>query len=96
MNAVMIFVYLGLFFAVLYVYFTIRIISELKKRDVHINFILLRILIIKYINQYKKITTQEKGEPGEFYRPWLLSIIATGACFAIAILVKILSEGGLR
>lgn len=96
MATVMIFVYLGLFFAALYLYFTIRMLAELRKRDIHINFFLLRLLVIKYVNQYKKITTEEQGHPGELYRPWLLSIIAAGICFAIAILYKVLYAGGLR
>lgn len=93
MKTEMIFVYLGLLFAVIYVYLTIRMLSELKKRGVHINFFLLRLYIIKYVSQYKRITTEEQGHPGDLYRPWLLSIIAVAVCFGIAILLKVLNGG---
>ncbi len=93
MKTVMIFVYLGLIFLAIYIYLTIRMLGELKKRGVHINFFLLRIYVIKYVGQYKRITTEEQGHPGDLYRPWLLSIISVAVCFGIAIVLKIMNGG---
>jgi hypothetical protein len=53
---------------------TAAIIGELQKRGVKIRWWLLRILIPKYIEQYKQLTKQETGEPGPFFNPWLISI----------------------
>ena len=95
MQTVMIFVYLGLIFAALYTYLTLRMIMELRKRNIPVNFLLLRLLALKYVNQYKKITTKEQGHPGGLYHPWLISIGAMATCFAIAILIKVFYAGGI-
>ncbi len=43
----------------LYVIFSMMIVHELSKRGVKINFFWLRLLIVKYIQQYKKITLEK-------------------------------------
>lgn len=62
-------VFLGLF-----VIFSIMIVNEVSKRGTKINFFLLRLYIIKYIQQYKQITKQETGKVGPLYYPCVVSV----------------------
>ncbi len=50
------------------------IVHQLSKRGVKINFFLLKLLIIKYIHQYKQITLKESGKVGPLYYPCIVSI----------------------
>jgi hypothetical protein len=63
----LIFLYLALFCVFATIVFFIFIVSELQKRGVKINFFLIRLLMPKYINQYKKITEAESGRPGSLF-----------------------------
>jgi len=58
----------------LYVIFSMMIVYQLSKRGVKINFFLLKLLIIKYIHQYKQITLEESGKVGPLYYPCIVSI----------------------
>jgi len=64
----------ALVFVAFYVVFSMMIVHELSKRGVKINFLLLRLFIIKYISQYKQITTDETGKPGPLYYPCIASV----------------------
>jgi len=75
-------------FAAIYIFATIRIVIELQKRNFKINFLLIRVLIFKYLNQYKKITTQETGHPGQLYYVWVYSVILM-AVSAIGVIATI-------
>jgi hypothetical protein len=70
-NAILI---LALLFVGLFVIFSIMIVHELSKRGVKINFILLRLYIIKYIHQYKQLTLKETGMIGPLYYPCIVSV----------------------
>ena len=50
---------------------SIGIVSFLMARGHKINFIFIRLLIIKYVHDYQVITTREDGHPG----PWFYSYI---------------------
>ena len=69
----------GLFFvlailgAVWGVVSSIIISSFLSKRGVKINLLFFKVLVLKHIHQYHKITTQENGKPG----PWFYSYIVS-------------------
>jgi len=54
--------------------FMIMITSFLSKRGIKINYIFLRIYIIKYIHQYRKITIEENGKPGNLFYPYIVSM----------------------
>ena len=58
----------------LYVIFSMMIVYQLSKRGVKINFFLLKLLIIKYIHQYKQMTLDESGKVGPLYYPCIVSI----------------------
>jgi len=72
---------LTIFFAVIsgialiwYVVSSIIIYSELKKRNVKVNFIFIRFMIIPYANKYKEITKKETGRVGSLFYHWVISI----------------------
>jgi len=52
----------------------IAIASFLSRRGTKINFLFFRILILKYIHQYHKITTQENGKPGPWFYSYIISM----------------------
>ncbi len=51
----------------------IVITSFVSERGAKINYLLYRLYIIKYVNQYKQITEAEDGKPG----PWFYSFIVS-------------------
>lgn len=53
---------------------SIVISSFLSKRGVKINLLFFRILVLKYIHQYHKITVQETGKPGPWFYSYIVSI----------------------
>ena len=66
---------------------SIVITDALQKRGVKINWIFLRIMIIKYVGQYRDITRTETGRTG----PWFYSyIIAVNVALATVIVGLIL------
>ena len=52
---------------VLGVVFSLMIVHEVSKRGVKINFLWLKLHIIKYIDQYKQLTRRETGKVGPLY-----------------------------
>ena len=50
---------------------SVVIASFLSKRGIEINYVFFRLLILKYIHQYRRITMQESGRPG----PWFYSFV---------------------
>jgi uncharacterized oligopeptide transporter (OPT) family protein len=50
---------------------SIVITSWLSKRGIKINYPFIKVMIIKYVHQYRKITQQETGKPG----PWFFSFV---------------------
>jgi hypothetical protein len=69
---------------------SIIITVQLRKRGVKINFFLIRLLIPKYVHQYKTMTLQERGTVGGLFYGWIISI-NVALIFAVAgILVKVL------
>lgn len=52
----------------------IVITNFVAERGTKINFFLYRIYIIKYVNQYKRITEEENGKTGPWFYSFLLSM----------------------
>lgn len=86
MDAFIIFMSLAIDAAVVYAVFSMLIVRELQKRNVKINFFLLRLFLLKYANQYKTMTQRETGKAGSLFYGWLVSINAA-LVFAIIGLV---------
>lgn len=53
------------------------IVSFLSKRGYNINWLFLRIMILKYIHEYHGITTKENGKPGPWFYSYIISMIMT-------------------
>jgi hypothetical protein len=66
--------------------FSIMIVREVSKRGIKINYVLLRLYIIKYIDQYKQLTREETGKVGPLYYPCVGSYV-TALVFAIIYLI---------
>jgi len=57
------------------VLFSIMITAFISKRGTKINYLLIRIYIFKYVNQYRKITIEENGKVGPLFYPFIVSFI---------------------
>ena len=65
---------------------SIMIVREVSRRGIKINYLLLRLYIIKYIDQYKQLTRKETGKVGPLYYPCVGSYVAA-LVFAIIYLI---------
>jgi hypothetical protein len=72
------------FFALL----SMMIVHQLSKRGVKINYLLLRLYLIKYIGQYKSITLKETGKVGPLYYPCVTSIVLALVLAVVGIISK--------
>jgi hypothetical protein len=69
---------------------SIVIASFLSQRGIKINWLFLRILILKYIHQYHEITVKEKGKPGPWFYSYIISMILALVFAIVGIVLKIL------
>jgi len=68
--------------------FMIMITSFLSNRGIKINYILLRLYIIKYVHQYRKITMEENGKPGNLFYAFIVSMNLALVLAVIGIILK--------
>lgn len=67
---------------------SIAMVSYLQERGVKINWLLIRLFLPRYVDQYKKLTEEEKGKPGNLYYIFVTCMI-TALILAIAgLLIK--------
>ncbi len=71
---------------ILGVVFSLMIVHEVSKRGGKINFVLLRLYLIKYIVQYKQLTRKETGKVGPLYYLCIGSYV-TALVFVIIYLI---------
>jgi hypothetical protein len=64
----------ALFFLACHVVVTILIMHELDKRGIRTNFLLVRLLIFRYVSQYREVTIKETGRPGPLFYLYIVSI----------------------
>ncbi|UCE40871.1 MAG: hypothetical protein JSV17_15720 [Candidatus Aminicenantes bacterium] len=79
---------LAILFVGLFVIFSIMIVNEVSRRGVKINYFLLRLYIIKYIHQYRKITKEETGKVGPLYYPCVGSVNMALVCAVLGLVLK--------
>ena len=79
---------LAIVFVGLFVVFSMMIVHEMSKRGVKINFLLLRLYIIKYIHQYRQVTKEETGKVGPLYYPCLGSVSLALICAVAGFVLK--------
>ena len=80
---------LAIVFLLCGVVFSVLIISFLSKRGIKINYLLIRIYIYKYVNQYRKITIEETGKVGPLFCPFITSLILALIFAIVGALLKI-------
>jgi len=64
------------------------IVSFLSKRGFKINYLLIRLYIIKYIHQYWKITSEENGKPGYLFYAFIGTINAALLFTIVGIILR--------
>jgi hypothetical protein len=79
---------LALVFVGLFVILSIMIVHEVSKRGVKINFFLLRLYVIKYIDQYRKLTKKETGKVGALYYPCIISVNLALVCAIAGLILR--------
>jgi hypothetical protein len=53
---------------------TLLVYGALQRRKIPVNFLWLRVTILKYLDQYRDVTRQESGRTGTLFYQWLVSI----------------------
>jgi hypothetical protein len=66
----------------------IAITSFLSTRGIKINFLFFRVLVLKYIHQYHKITMQENGKSGPWFYSYIISMNLALAFAIVGIVLK--------
>ena len=84
-----IFLIVGLLAVAWYVVTSIMICGALQKRGIKINYLMLRMLTIKYASQYKEITLKETGNVGPLFYHWIISINIALVFFILYVLIRI-------
>jgi hypothetical protein len=79
---------LALVFVGVFVIFAIMIVNEVSKRGVKISFLWLRLYIIKYIHEYRKLTKEETGKVGPLYYPCVVSVNLALICAIAGLLLR--------
>ena len=67
---------------------SINIAVFLSKRGTKINLLFIRVLILKYIHEYYKITKQENGKPGFWFYSYIISINLALVFAIVGVLLK--------
>lgn len=66
----------------------IAIASYLSSHGVKINFLLFRLLALKYIHQYHEITKRETGKTGSWFYSYIVSMNLALVLAIVAMLLK--------
>jgi len=80
----------GIVSVIAHVVFSMIIVHLVLKRGVKINIPLLRLLIIKYVDQYRQFTKEETGKAGPLFYLWIVSINTAMACALAALALHLL------
>lgn len=67
---------------------SIVVASFLSKRGIKINLLFFRVLVLKYIHQYHKITIQENGKPGPRFYSYIISMNFALVLMIIGVVLK--------
>lgn len=80
---------LGLVCGVWAVVASLLIAADLKKRGVPVSFVWLRLLILKYLHQYSKITQEETGRVGPLFYHY---VVPLNVALVLAIVLAIIAQ----
>jgi len=89
MSLTTILIAIGLLAVMWYIATTILIYDALRKRNIKVSFLFLRILIPKYASQYKEITLKETGKVGPLFYHWIISINIALISVILILLIRI-------
>jgi len=89
MSLTTILIAIGLLAVMWYITTTILIYDALRKRNIKVSFLFLRILIPKYASQYKEITLKETGKVGPLFYHWIISINIALISVILILLIRI-------
>lgn len=65
-----------------------RIGGELQRRGVKVRWVLMRIDVIGWVSDYRRLTTAESGRPGPLYRQFVTAMVLAGVLAILALLVR--------
>lgn len=85
------FLILAIIFVLCGVLFSSMIMAFISKRGTKVNYLLLRIYIYKYVNQYRKITIEENGKVGPLFYPLFVSFMLALIFAIVGIILKIIT-----
>ena len=71
------------------VVFSLMITSYLSKHGIKINYWLLRLYMLKYLQQYRKLTIEENGKPGNLFYAFIVSMSLALVFVTIGIVLTI-------
>jgi hypothetical protein len=89
MSAFIVFVVLAVICIAWYIVASIQITNYLTKHGVKINWLLVRVLLPSYANQYKKLTRAETGKTGSWFYHWVIAINGLWVFAVIVLLMKV-------
>ena len=61
------------------------VVNALSRRGLPVNWLLLRLLIFKYLEQYKEITRKETGKVGPLFYSYIVAMNLALLLFALAL-----------
>ncbi len=53
---------------------SLLIARDLEKHGVHVNYLWLRVMILKYLSQYRRVTLQETGQVGSLFYHYVIPL----------------------
>lgn len=68
---------------------SILIANDIKKRGLPVSYIWLRVMIIKYLHQYSKITKQETGRVGPLFYHYVIPINIALVLAILTLIIKL-------
>jgi len=63
---------------------SLRITAWLSRRGVKINYVFIRLMIIKYVHQYREMSCAEFGQVGPLFYHFIIAMNAALVCVVIA------------
>ncbi len=73
-----------------YIVACILIMNYLLKKGTKINWLLVRLLILSYVNRYKQLTNEESGKTGRLFYHFVISV---NGALVFAILTILFAKG---
>ena len=67
---------------------SLRIMSWLQKRGVKINFIFIRLYILKYVSQYREMSRAENGYVGPLFYSYIIAMNTALVCAIVGLVLR--------